>query len=499
MPKLKQEKRNRAKRHHGHADALSKLRVKFIAANMTISALVMIAAFAAICYMDHNSAVNEIYRCLEQALNATEERHLFILNYESTFSESDALTNLRPTEDNKTAGSDTSNTAERAMPTPPRIGKAEADAPTTSVPVAVYYCDPNNNTAQLNEFSSATIPDSTLENALQKTCDSDNAHGFLNGSNLFFAKHEMDGGTIVAFADGSTATAWQSLAGKLAVAGIVALGVLFLINLAFSRWALEPVRKAWKQQHQFVADASHELKTPLAIILANNAILLERKNESISSQVKWIENTQIEAERMQGLITRMLDLARMDVEKAELKNGARMISASSIDLSRLVERGALAFESVAYEQGLSWTSSIEPGISTQGDAQRLQQLVAILLDNACKYANTCGWINVELHSKNRYVRLTVANSGEPIPKSDLPYLFDRFYRTSKPRTHNAHRDESLVHSEERALDISRTTFRPDGYGLGLAIAQEIACAHGGELSVTSTPEKTAFTLELPLT
>jgi signal transduction histidine kinase len=258
--------------------------------------------------------------------------------------------------------------------------------------------------------------------------------------------------------------------------GVAALGVLFLLNLQLSTWALGPVQRAWSQQQQFIADASHELKTPLTVILANNAILRQRGRETVASQGQWIESTQMEAERMQALVTDMLDLARpAAIASAEQP-------APALDFSRLVEGEALTFEAVAFERNLVWKAAVAEGVSVRGNASRLQRLVAVLLDNACKYTDEGGTVEVALRTEGAEAVLSVRNSGEPIAKEDLPHLFDRFYRADKART-----------------QAGAQAAAPEGYGLGLAIAADIAQAHKGALTVSSTAEEgTVFTLRLPL-
>ena len=284
----------------------------------------------------------------------------------------------------------------------------------------------------------------------------------------------------MAFADGSAADGWQSLALALTAVGLGALALLFLLNLVFSRWALRPVQQAWAQQQQFIADASHELKTPLTVILANNAILRQRGGDTIASQRQWIESTQVEAERMQGLVADMLDLARPSAKKGASADKPATI----VDLSRLVEGEALTFEAVAFERKLAWECAVDEGVSVRGDGVRLQRAVAVLLDNACKYTEPGGTIAVTLRAAAGDAVLAVRNTGEPIDKADLPHLFDRFYRADKARTHNA--------ADSENADAG-------GFGLGLAIARDIAQAHKGSLAVTSTAQEgTTFTLRLPL-
>ncbi len=117
----------------------------------------------------------------------------------------------------------------------------------------------------------------------------------------FYEKRTSDTGIArVAFADVSSANGWQTLALTLAGVGVVALAIFFVISVFFSRWALRPVKRAWEQQRQFVADASHELKTPLTVILANTSILMSHPERTIASQSQWVESTQAEGERMRS-------------------------------------------------------------------------------------------------------------------------------------------------------------------------------------------------------
>ena len=315
-------------------------------------------------------------------------------------------------------------------------------------------------------------------------------YGYLPECGLFYVRHAVGPGAIIAFADDAQASAWQSLAWVLAGVGLGALAVLLLLNLLFSRWALGPVQRAWTQQQQFIADASHELKTPLTVILANNAILRQRGEETIASQGQWIESTQMEAERMQALVTDMLDLAR----PAPTLDAAD--TTPRIDFSRLVEGEALTFESVAFEGGLTWKTSVNEGIAVRGDARRLQRLVAALLDNACKYTAAGGRVTVRLGTDEHGAVLTVNNTGEPIDSADLPHLFDRFYRADKARTRDAAPKRARKATEAGDGDAAAA---PGGYGLGLAIAQDIARVHKGTLTAASTVEEgTTFTLRLPL-
>lgn len=252
---------------------------------------------------------------------------------------------------------------------------------------------------------------------------------------------------------------------ELAAAGMV---VVFVLAMLLSRWAAKPVKVAWEQQHQFVADASHELKTPLAVIIANNEILESKAGELPEGCVRWVRSTHDEARRMRGLVEEMLELARTEEDGGSARRNV------DVNLSELVEGEALQFDAVAYERGTLIESDIAEDVHVVGDPDQLDRLVKTLIDNACKYASAGSTIQVLLERRAGAVSLSVTNAGEPIPAEDLPHVFDRFYRSDKAR--------------------ARST---GGFGLGLAIAKGIVESHGGRIEVKSSAEKgTTFTATL---
>lgn len=282
----------------------------------------------------------------------------------------------------------------------------------------------------------------------------------MDGLGLFYASIRTPDGLFVAFADKGAASSWKSLALIFAGVGVLALGAFFLISIFFSRWALNPVETAWTQQQRFVADASHELKTPLTVILASSAILKARPEESIESQSQWIDSTQSEALRMQELVNDMLELARPASASKDCHYR------EEVDFTDLVENLALQFESVAFEKGVSIECRIDPEVKVHGNKKRLQRLASTLIDNACKYAESGSTVTVRLSKSIKDATLSVHNTGQTIPAEDLPHIFDRFYRTDKART-------------------SET----GGFGLGLAIAREVAQNHGGDICAESSKSK----------
>ena len=390
---------------------LKKLRVKFIALNMATVAVVLAVVFTAICVIDYQQSVARVHETLDAALAHAGD-----------------------------AGG----------------GPSSGTQPGAQVPA---------DAARANGMPPA---DDVLAQAAAALADQPDGSGSLDGLGLFYEKRTVGDAAYLAFADMNAASSWQTLAVTLAGVGAAALAAFFVISMFFSRWALAPVDRAWRQQRRFVADASHDLKTPLTVILANTSILLEHPERSIASQSQWIESTQHEAQQMQGLVGDLLLLAQVD-------EGAAPPPMERLDLTDLVEGELLQFESVAFERAVDLQSQLDESVMVRGNAMRLRKLVGTLLDNACKYADDGGSVNVSLRQSVRRIELAVHNTGFAIAPEDLPHVFDRFYRADKART----RDES-------------------GYGLGLAIAHAIAEEHGGNLAAASDDERgTTFTLTLP--
>lgn len=248
---------------------------------------------------------------------------------------------------------------------------------------------------------------------------------------------------------------------------ILSFFVFFVISLILSTWILKPVEKAWQQQNRFVSDASHELRTPITVILANLNILASKKEELIKTQYQWIDNTKEEASRMKQLVDELLFLARSDDRHSKL-------IFSEINLSEVLLSRILSFEALAFEKGIKFDYDIADDLKILGHEGNVKQLISILLDNAMKYCGDKGSVYLKAYSSKEKTFVFIQNSGEPIEKEDLKHIFERFYRTDKSR--------------------ARTE---GGYGLGLAIARTIVDSMHGKISVLSDKENgTVFKLEL---
>lgn len=248
---------------------------------------------------------------------------------------------------------------------------------------------------------------------------------------------------------------------------MISFFVFFAISVLLSTWILKPVEKSWQQQNRFISDASHELRTPITVILANLNILSSKKDDLIKTQYQWIDNTKEEANRMKQLVDELLFLARSDDRQNKLVF-------SKIDLSELLLSRMLSFEALAFEKGIRLDYEIADGLYIIGHEGNVKQLLSILLDNAMKYCGDKGSVYLKAFSLKDRTYVLVKNSGDLIDAEDLKHIFERFYRTDKSRS-----------STE------------GGYGLGLAIAKTIVDNMHGKISVLSDKESgTVFKLEL---
>lgn len=305
-----------------------------------------------------------------------------------------------------------------------------------------------------------------LKDLIDESVGSRRETGIVEKHNLRFCRMATPMGTVLVFSDMSSENnTLDSLLKNCLVIGVFSFLVFLGISMFLARWAVKPVAAAWLQQKQFVADASHELKTPLTVIMTN-AELLQSGEYGAAEQNNFSQGILLMSRQMKTLVEKMLELARSDAEQVKQQMKA-------LDLSRLVLDTALSFEGVFLEKGLTVESEVEPGITVQGSRQALQQVVDILLDNAQKYSCPNGTTAVRLSSAGYgKCRLSVSNPGAEIPPADLKKIFRRFYRMDKARS------------------------RDGSFGLGLSIAESIITQHKGKIWAESRDGVNTFIVEL---
>lgn len=495
---------------------IKRLRIKFIAINMTLAFLVLLITFGTVCALNHANSVNTINSQLSYVLTRAaaslshpsdqvqgvkplaqpdiERADISLIRETTPFGEDAFEADEEAGASNQSSASDRAASDSVSASAATEEGTSNASAPATSASVAppvigsgqgsttlltaVFKVTESGIYTTIPAYTTATIPENILLRADDTVLNSPNTRGYLAEYDLMYEKLHQDDAWIIAYANASSTHAWRQLAVLLVIVGLIALIVFFLINILFSQWATRPVAASIRQQQQFTADASHELKTPLTVILANLSILRSHADSTVAEQMQWVESSETEAQRMQLLVNDMLSLARPQSGSTS----APAVRQEPVDLTDLVEGEVLQFESVAFERGILLDSRIQEDIQVRGDAEKLGRMVSTLIDNACKYVETNGLVEITLEVDassavaDPDARLRVHNTGDPIPPDELMHVFDRFYRADKARTGGK-----------------------GGYGLGLAIGQQIAHEHNGEITVTSSADTgTTFTVTLPL-
>lgn len=302
-----------------------------------------------------------------------------------------------------------------------------------------------------------------LDELIAEIYDINKSTGYLEDYCLKYTVVTTPMVQVIAFVDISSQHSTMTSLWQISIlTALIALAAFTVISILLARWAVNPVDKAWKQQKQFISDASHELKTPLTVIISNAELL---QNDDSDSQM-CADNILASSKQMRHLVEGMLELARAD-------NGQIQTHFEDVDLSKAVTDSILPFEPVFYESGLRLESVIEPEIHMHGSLQHMHQLTDILLDNAQKYSAP-GIVEIKLFRSGRsQCLLSVSNPGNSIPQEELEAIFDRFYRSDSARTNS------------------------NSFGLGLSIAQRITEEHGGKIWADSNPTGNRFNVLLP--
>ena len=305
-----------------------------------------------------------------------------------------------------------------------------------------------------------------LQEIINAALSSDRETGELESHDLRYLKAASPRGFTIVFSDTTTERSTLNHLFYSCLAIFVVAMILFLgISILLSHWVIKPVEKAWGQQRQFVADASHELKTPLSVIMAN-AELMQNEDTGEEDRRKYSGNILGVTYQMRTLVENMLEMARVD-------NGSLNMQFAELDFSQLVGDAALSFQLLYEEKGMGLRCAVADDIRLRGSEQHLYQVLDVLLDNALKYAAAGGMVSVDLADHGRSCLLSVASPGDPISAEDLKNIFKRFYRADKARTMNG------------------------SYGLGLAIAESIVEAHKGRIWAESENGCNTFYVQLP--
>lgn len=397
---------------------LKKLRIKFICINMAIITLMLAVIFCLVIYFTHSSLEQSNQQMLQEIA-------------------ADPLYLARP-----------------------------GDTSRIRLPYFTLRLDGRNSPLEVaGSYSRLSSEEDYLQHLIELSLASREPTGLLPEYNLRFLHFSTPSDDFLIFMDVSTEfSTMENLTRSCLLIGGFSFFAFLGISILLANWAVQPVDQAWNQQKQFIADASHELKTPLAIILTNTE-LLQSSSFSREKKEHFLDNIRTMAGQMQKLVEEMLELSRID-------SGSVQTRMEKLKLSSLTEESLYPFEPLYFESGRQLESEIAPGIQVNGNASQLRQLLEILLDNGLKYSSAASSVSVRLQKVRHSCLLQVASCGEALSEEERKRIFQRFYRTDSSRSRNG------------------------SYGLGLSIAGKIVEKHRGKLWAESRDGVNTFYVRL---
>ena len=333
--------------------------------------------------------------------------------------------------------------------------------------ISVIY-DKKNSTVLYSSMDD--IETETIISMVKTSLENGKEKGFIKegDNNYAYTYRNSPVGVEIVFQDSSM---YENTMDRLIITcfviGTVSIALLSLVSIVVVNKSIKPVEEAYESQKRFIADASHELKTPLAVVKTNIEVLNANEEDTIKNQKKWVDYISFQTDRMAKLVNNLLYLAKAD-------NNEALGVETKFNISDGIMNQILSFEAVIFENNLNLKCDIAENIEFKGDKEGINQLVGIFIDNAIKHAFKDTDIEVELKEKKQRIYFSVKNKGETIPEEDIDMIFDRFYRVDKSR------------AREKG-----------GYGLGLSIAKSIVEKYKGKIRVESKDNSTIFTAELP--
>ena len=381
---------------------IRRLRVKFICINMAVATVMLLAILGMLLHFTHDNLEQQSIRVMQSVME------------------------------------------DRAYPSRPGKFPRQAQLP-------YFYVSVNT----LGELSASfggyydLTDTAAIQQIITLALNSDDQTGILKDYSLRFQKRTTPFGQTIVFVDMSSELAtMRSLTNTCIGIGVLGFAVFLGLSFLLARWAVKPVETAWNQQRQFVADASHELKTPLTVILTNAELLQEPEYDE-QARSRFVDSIMTMSHQMRGLVESLLELARAD-------NGGQNLVFSRLNFSELVGDALLPFEPVYFEKGLTLESNVEENLFVKGSQQHLKQVADILLDNAAKHGGSGKRIDVSIAQDGEEAVIRIRDYGPGIPEEELPHVKYKFYKgSSKAR----------------------------GSGIGLAVCEEIVTRHEGTLTI----------------
>ena len=320
--------------------------------------------------------------------------------------------------------------------------------------VYTILLDNYGNYEQIINYTGNNLEVNTIENIAQEIIEK-HLHSYQNLLTSKYIYSLTNNNRLILLDISTTNDLLKNILLKTIILIFLSEILIIIITYFLTKWIMKPVIASFERQKSFIADASHELKTPLAVILANTEMYSQNQD------IKWLNNIKNETERMNNLVHHLLELSKTEQENIILSN---------LNLSEIIESSILTFESLFYEQKIKLNYNLEENISFSCNEDQIKELINILLDNALKHCSKKGNVNVFLtkNHKNNII-LKIENTGLPILESEEEKIFERFYRSDNSRNRDSNR-----------------------YGLGLAIAKNIVENHKGTIKAHSENGITVF-------
>ncbi len=425
---------------------LKAYRRRFVTYNMLLVGVVLLAALIAQGLYLHRSAYNELRNTMRLIVEPLGGAHMGFFRFDGGVGE--------PPPD----------------PPQPMDGAPDQRAERRIIEEGILTVFYDSDADSYTLLSRETFLDAeTLGAAVRAASAQTDSFGRLGELGLYYYREDGAGDCRIALADTAYLRS-RTLKNILTLTAIylVTMTLVWGISRRLSRLASKPMEDALTLERQFVADISHDLKTPITVILANNSILRSNPEGSAADREQWMNSTDEAAKDMMRLVDEMLTLSNLD-------SVGRSVVTAPLDLSSAAEKAVLQLESLAYERGVEIETEITDHVTVQGSAEYCARICSGLVENALKYEPVGGRVTVTLRTDRKKAVYTVQNRGSFIAPEDLPHIFERFYRSDKARSSRG------------------------GHGLGLPIIRQMVELLGGEITAESGEGSgTVFTATLPL-
>lgn len=444
---------------------LKKYRHKFIALNMITVGLVLIITFSYIGFELYRNNYSELKNVMSLVVKPWNTSHSDDHTYDR-----DNQPPEKP--DQKNNGQNTQqaqpDNADNAHPPEPKNsqksrGKTEGTLYKNDDIYTYFYNSEKNTVIVLSEFNGYN---GDLKELMKKVSEQKENFGFLDEYRIIYYRERTENNAFkVAVTD-----KWyiESIVLRISLilfaAFLITMGLVYLISMRLARIAARPMEKAFEMERQFVRDISHDLKTPVTVILANNSILRSNPQTSISDNMQWIQSTDTAAKNMMNMVSEMLTLSQL--ESTDIR-----VERETVPLSQTAEKTVLQLESVAYENGIELKTEIEKDLDILAVSDHVKRICSGLIENALKYEPSGGCVTVKVCAAKKNTVFSVHNRKSYIPSQELVHVFESFYRGDKTRASKM------------------------GHGLGLPIIKRMTELSGAELNVKSSEnERTLFSV-----